>query len=127
MADRELRKELTRQALEDWPERPRLNQRARRIPFPDLPNLAPIIPVGGDAGTTSFLGKVVSGGGNKYTVTIYDNGPDADSSIGDVTVFIPQIAAEEVIPPGTWLSAIMQFTDNDGNDVYYCQPPVWLD
>lgn len=126
MADRELRRELIRQALEDWPERPPFTQRARRIPFPELPNLAPIIPAGGGSDSTSFLGRVVSGSGNQYIVTIYDNGPGFDSTIGDVLVTIPQISANEVIPPGIWLSSIMQFTDNDGNDIYYCQPPVWV-
>lgn len=95
---------------------------SRRTPFPDMPPLL----LSPDAGTTSFIGRVVSGSGVNYRVTIFDQGPQFDSTIGEVDVTILMMSQEEQIPEGTWLCPVMQFTDDIGNDFYYAQPPVWM-
>lgn len=75
---------------------------------------------GGSTGTGNLMGVVQDGRGDTYEVLLYPNGPG--SRAGDtVTVKIPQIAPDEVIEPGTWLSAIGKYKDG-----YWCQPPVWL-
>lgn len=112
------------EAPSPWGSRPLDWTVSRRTPFPDLPPL--MLPVA-DAGTTSFIGRVVSGSGANYRVTIYDQGPQFDSTIGDVEVTILMISRDDQIPEGTWLCPVMQFVDGDGNETYFAQPPVWMD
>lgn len=107
-----------------WGPRAQQFTKARQVPMPDLPAL---VSMPGGGGTTSFIGRVVSGSGANYRVTIYDQGPQFDSTIGDVNVTILMIDSREQIPAGTWISPIMQFTDGDGNDSYFAQVPVWMD
>lgn len=81
--------------------------------------------LGGGGGTTTFLGKVVSGTGNTYRVDIYGVGSTGDPTTR-VTVIIPEIDPDEEIPVGTWLNPIFQFTPGVGNPTYECQVPIWL-
>jgi hypothetical protein len=93
------------------------------------------VPLMFEGGTTTFLGKVVSGTGNTYKVDIYGNGDTQPATMPGVTVTIPQIDSAETIPPGTWLNPIFQFTIPSLDPltgqpitikVYQCQIPVWL-
>ncbi len=94
----------------------------------------------GGTGTTVFLARVVSGMGNTYLVDIYGNGsgrPPTNPLAGNpvsitdpephppVTATVPQIADEEQIPAGTWISALYQF-DNANEITYEFQIPIWL-
>jgi hypothetical protein len=83
-------------------------------------------PGDGSGGTTVFLGQVVSGSGDTYSVNLFGSGT-AQASTATVTVTIPQIATTETIPATTWLQAVYQFTDSSGNVTYEAQVPVWLD
>ena len=76
---------------------------------------------GGEPGASPLMGVVLDGQGDTYTVTIYPDGPSGAAG-KSVTVKVPQIADSEVIPAGTWLSAIVKYKDG-----YWCQPPVWID
>lgn len=78
-----------------------------------------LAPPGGASATTVYLGQVISGTGNTYTVEIY--GTNGESA-GQVTATVPQIESSEQIPAGTWIAAVHKF---DG-DVYKFQIPVWL-
>ncbi len=73
------------------------------------------------AGTTVFLGKVISGTGNTYVVELYGKG-SSQAATKTVTATVPQIADEEQIPPDTWIGAVHQFD----NGIYEFQPPVWI-
>lgn len=87
-----------------------------------LPLDTPILPPG--AGTTAYLGKVVSGSGDAYKVALYPDGKDGDA--GDtVDVSVPQIADGEQIPAKTWIAPILQ-VDHDGKTEWWYQPPIWL-
>lgn len=106
----------------------------------DLPPLEDIT-VGGvnladlldDAGGSSVtLGKVVSGSGATYKVALYASGP-AQPSTATVTATVPQIAKGEVVPPGTWIAAVVRASVRTTSGVsavigttYSFQPPVWL-
>lgn len=80
---------------------------------------------GGTAGTTTFIGKVSAFLAPNATVTLYPDGPHGDP--GDsVTVNIPTIASDETMDAGTWLFGIFQFTDSNGVNTYFAQPPVWM-
>ncbi len=90
-------------------------------------NGVPLLPGGG--GTTTFLGKVVSGTGDTYRVDIYGHGSNHDATLEAVVVTIPEIDPDDEIPVGTWINPIFKFTNTvDGRSVttYQCQPPVWL-
>jgi hypothetical protein len=68
---------------------------------------------------------VLSGSGDTYSVALYPDGPNAGA--GDtVTVTIPVMDPDETIDHDTWLYSIFEFTDEDGNPTYTCQPPVWM-
>ncbi len=79
---------------------------------------------GSTTGTTTFLGKVVSGTGDTYRVSLYGSGSGEDPT-DTVTVTIPEIDPDEEIPVGTWLNPIFQFT-NGTTVTYECQVPIWL-
>ena len=81
---------------------------------------------GGSDGTTVFMGKVQSGSGDTYQVVLYQNSPTGSPDADPVTVTVPMIDPSETINPDTWLSAIFEFQDSDGNNIYFCQPPVWM-
>lgn len=90
-------------------------------------------PAGGGGGTTTFLGKVESGSGDTYKVTLYQNGPKGSPDAQPVDVTVPMIDPSDQIPAGTWIAPIFQFpapADEFGNagtgSVYSCQPPVWM-
>lgn len=91
----------------------------------------PFVP-GGSGGTTTFLGKVKSGKGDTYQVTLYPNGPKG--AAGEVVeVTIPFIDPDDQIPGGTWINPIFQFPRPAGTfgptqieSVYSCQVPVWM-
>ncbi len=86
------------------------------------------IPVsGGGAGTTAFLGKVVSGTGDTYVVDLYGNGSGRVKT-ATVEVTIPQIADDETIPAGTWINPVFRFTvvGIETTTTYECQVPIWL-
>ncbi|SIO38074.1 hypothetical protein SAMN05444166_4239 [Singulisphaera sp. GP187] len=91
--------------------------------IPDAPDARPI----GGGGTTVFIGKVKSGTGKTYQVNLYPNGPNGDPQSPSVSVEIPTIDPDEQIDPNTWLFGIFQFSDSDGNDIYFAQPTVWMD
>jgi hypothetical protein len=78
--------------------------------------------VGGGGGDASvFVGKVMSGFGAAYKVELYPSGLTADP--GDtVDVIVPVIADGEQIPAGSTIVPIVQ-----AGDLYYYQPPVWMD
>jgi hypothetical protein len=97
----------------------------RDFPVLDIGNFANSAP-GGSAGSAVFMGKVVSGTGATYQVTLYSSGPTGAGDAPDVSVTIPTIDPSEQIDAGTWLSAIFLFADADGNDIYSCQPPIWM-
>jgi hypothetical protein len=80
---------------------------------------------GGAGGTSSFLGKVVSGSGDTYTVQLYPAGKEGTAG-ASVTVKVPQIASDDAIPADTWIAPVMRYTDSDGVVHYQFQPPVWL-
>ncbi len=84
---------------------------------------------GGGGATTSFLGKVISGTGNRYKVALYGNG-SSQPSTATVTATVPQIDPNEQIPADTWIAAVHAFTSigPDLNPVvtYEFQPPVYL-
>jgi hypothetical protein len=85
----------------------------------------PTWPIGG-GGTTVFVGKVESGSGDTYQVKLYQDGPDGDPDDEPVEVTIPTIDPDEQIPADTWLFGIFQFTNDDGDFIYYAQPPIWM-
>lgn len=88
---------------------------------------------GGGGGATVFMGKVSSGSGDTYQVTLYSGGPDAPADSPDVKVKIPMIDLADQIPADTWIGPIFQFPatagvfgDSGEEFSYYCQPPVWM-
>jgi hypothetical protein len=56
-----------------------------------------------------------------FQVQLYKNGPGGTAG-STVTVIVPQLAAGEIIPNGTWIAPIFYFGAK-----YYCQVPVWLE
>jgi hypothetical protein len=79
---------------------------------------------------TVFLGRVLGGGGSSYAVEIYEDGPSAGAT-RVVQANVPQIAADETIPPGTWIAAVHyhRYTPSDSmiqREEFWFQPPIWL-
>ncbi len=72
------------------------------------------------SGGGTFLGKVVSGTGDTYSVELYGNG-SAQPATATVSATVPQIDPTATIPAGTWIAAVYQFGTS-----YQFQPPVWL-
>jgi hypothetical protein len=92
--------------------------------FPEMPDS--IKPLGAaTAGTTVFIGKVVSGSGDTYQVTLYPDGKDGEP--GDtVEVEIDSMHEDEELDPDTWLYGIFQFGAGD-EATYTCKVPVWME
>jgi hypothetical protein len=79
---------------------------------------------GGAGGTTTFLGKIISGTSDTYIVDLYGSGSGEDPT-DRVTVTIPEIHPAEELPVGMWLNPIFQFT-NGATVTYETQIPIWL-
>jgi hypothetical protein len=79
----------------------------------------------GSGATNVFLGKVVGGSGDTYSVEIYANG-SGQAATDTVTATVPQIDPDEEIPAETWIDAVHKFGSGD-DATYEFQPPVWID
>lgn len=72
-----------------------------------------------------LAGIVTGGTGPTWNVDLYEGGP-AGEFTESITVNIPKIADDEDAPVGLWLFGISKLTVDD-EDIYYFQPPVWLE
>lgn len=80
---------------------------------------------GSSSGTTTYIGQVSSGAGQNIMVVLYPSGSTGAAG-KTVTVRVLQLDPSEVVPPGTWIDGIQQFSDKDGNAFYEVQIPVWV-
>lgn len=108
--------------------------------WPTSPNAQPqgAYPLGGGAGTSVFMGQVISftsGGSNadsssSVVVQLYSNGPNGSPDTsgpngeedGQITVGLLLFLGTDFIPSGYWVSGIIQ--SDDGNS-YWANVPVW--